>query len=115
MHLTGDKETAPYKMGFAISDVLTGLHASNAILGGLHYVNANKKGIHIQTSLIESSVASLVNQASNYLNGGTSPHRIGNNHPNIVPYGVFKCFDKYITIAGGTDKQYEILCRVLGL
>lgn len=115
MHLTGGKDTTPFKMGFAISDVLTGLYAANAILGGLHYVRDNNKGIHVKTSLLESSVASLINQASNCLNGGTHPMRMGNNHPNIVPYGVFPCLDGHITIAGGSDKQYEAICETLGL
>lgn len=115
MHLTGGPQTDPYKMGFAIADVLTGLHSATAILGALNYAKETKKPIHVKTSLIEASVASLINQASNYLNGGSNPRRLGNNHPNIVPYGVFKCLDNYITVAGGTDKQYESLCKVLNI
>lgn len=115
MHLTGGPQTDPFKMGFAIADVLTGLHASTAILGALNYVKEHKKAIHVQTSLIEASVSSLINQASNYLNGQANPRRMGNNHPNIVPYGVFKCLDGYITVAGGTDKQYDILCKALAI
>jgi crotonobetainyl-CoA:carnitine CoA-transferase CaiB-like acyl-CoA transferase len=102
-------------MGFAIADVLTGLYSSNAILAGLQYVKEHSKGIHVKTSLIESSIASLINQASNYLNGDRHPIRMGNNHPNIVPYGVFPCADGCITIAGGSDKQYEAICETLGL
>lgn len=115
MHLTGGTDTSPYKMGFAIADVLAGLYSANAILAGLQYVRDHGKGIHVKNSLLESSIASLINQASNYLNGGKNPSRMGNNHPNIVPYGVFPCADGHITIAGGSDKQYEAICDTLNL
>lgn len=89
MHLSGDPEGSPYKLGFAVIDVLTGLNASNAILAALYNRSNTNKGVHIKTSLLESSISALINQGSNYLNGGISPRRIGNKHPNICPYGAF--------------------------
>jgi len=88
MHLTGSK-TEPFKLGFAVTDVLTALYASNAILGGFIYQQQTGNGIHLKTSLYECAVASLINQSSNYLNGGINPNRLGNHHPNIVPYGLY--------------------------
>lgn len=102
MHLTGKPNSEPFKMGFAITDVLTGLYASNAILAGLHYRNQNNKGLHIKTSLYECALAALINQSSNYLNGNLNPGRLGNHHPNIVPYGLYETQDSSIIICVGT-------------
>ena len=68
---------------------MTGLNASNAIQAALYNRSVTGKGSHIKTSLLECSIAALINQGSNYLNGGLSPKRIGNKHPNICPYGAF--------------------------
>lgn len=89
MHLTGTPHSEPFKMGFAITDVLTALYASNAILAGLLRRQQTGKGTHLKTSLLECAVASLINQGSNHLNGGLDPMRMGNHHPNIVPYGLY--------------------------
>lgn len=105
MHLTGAKNEA-FKMGFAITDVLTALYASNAILAGMMYTEQTGKGIHLKTSLYECAIASLINQASNYLNGGVNPQRLGNHHPNIVPYGLYNTNDGAVVICVGTGKQY---------
>jgi formyl-CoA transferase len=96
-------------MGFAISDVITGLYAANAILAGILYRNQTKNGIHIKTSLMECSMAALINQGSNYLNGGINPNRLGNHHPNIVPYGLYKTKDSNVIICVGTPFQYKAL------
>jgi crotonobetainyl-CoA:carnitine CoA-transferase CaiB-like acyl-CoA transferase len=105
MHLTGSKNQ-PYKMGFAITDVLTALYASNAILAGVIHTQQTGQGIHLKTSLYECAIASLINQASNYLNGGVNPQRLGNHHPNIVPYGLYAANDGEVVICVGTIKQY---------
>lgn len=102
MHLSGNPEGSPYKLGFAVIDVLTGLNASNSILAALNNRNRTGKGAYVKTSLLESSISGLINQSSNYLNGGLSPRRIGNKHPNICPYGAFECLNnEYITITVG--------------
>ena len=102
-------------MGFAITDVITGLYASNAILGGLLRRQQTGKGIHIKTSLLECAVSGLINQGSNYLNGGINPMRMGNHHPNIVPYGLYKASDCGVVICVGTPQQYERMLEGLGM
>jgi crotonobetainyl-CoA:carnitine CoA-transferase CaiB-like acyl-CoA transferase len=114
MHLTGNQEQ-PFKMGFAITDVLTALYASNAILAGIIYTQQTGEGIHLKTSLYECAISSLINQASNYLNGGVNPQRLGNHHPNIVPYGIYTANDGEVVICVGTVKQYEGLLKALGV
>lgn len=106
MHLTGEKEGDPYKLGFAIVDVVTSLYAANSLLAGMIYQMQTGKGIHLKTSLYECAVAALINQGSNYLNGGSNPSRIGNHHPNIVPYGLYKTSTLPIIICVGTTQQY---------
>jgi len=106
MHLTGESNGDPYKLGFAIADVVTSLYASNAILAGLMYQIQNGEGIHVKTSLFESAVASLINQGSNYLNGNLNPNRMGNHHPNIVPYGLYQTKTLPVIICIGTNSQY---------
>lgn len=115
MHLTGAPDTEPFKLGFAVSDVITGLYASNAILAGLLQREKTGKGIHMKTSLYECGMASLINQGSNYLNGGVNSQRMGNHHPNIVPYGLYKTKDIPVLICVGTDKQYQSLLKSLNL
>jgi crotonobetainyl-CoA:carnitine CoA-transferase CaiB-like acyl-CoA transferase len=100
-------------MGFAITDVLTALYASNAILAGIIYTQQTGEGIHLKTSLYECAISSLINQASNYLNGGVNPQRLGNHHPNIVPYGIYTAKDGDVVICVGTIKQYDGLLRAL--
>lgn len=103
----------PYKLGFAIADVVTSLYAANALLGGFIYQMQTGKGIHVKTSLYECAVSALINQASNYLNGGINPSRIGNHHPNIVPYGLYKTKTLPVIICVGTPQQYEHLLSAL--
>ena len=109
MHLTGSPDTEGFKMGFAITDVITGLYASNAILGGLLRREQTGKGLHLRTSLLECAVSALINQGSNYLNGGIDPKRMGNHHPNIVPYGLYHAKDTGVVICVGTPQQYQRL------
>jgi len=115
MHLTGDKNGPPFKLGFAIADVVTSLYAANAILGGFIHQMQTGEGIHIKTSLFECAVASLINQGSNYLNGGMNPSRMGNHHPNIVPYGLYSTKTLPIVICVGTPQQYQSLKEILNL
>jgi crotonobetainyl-CoA:carnitine CoA-transferase CaiB-like acyl-CoA transferase len=85
---------------------LTALYASNAILAGIVHKEQTGKGIHLKTSLYECAIAGLINQASNYLNGNVNPQRLGNHHPNILPYGLYETGDGSIVICVGTVKQY---------
>nr|CAA6830479.1 MAG: L-carnitine dehydratase/bile acid-inducible protein F [uncultured Thiotrichaceae bacterium] len=118
MSITGVPEdqpgAGPQKVGVALADVLTGLYASNACLAALAYRDQTGKGQFIDMSLLDVQVASLANQASNYLVSGASPVRMGNAHPNIVPYQSFQAADGYFILAVGNDNQFARLCGLLG-
>ncbi len=116
MSITGEPDTTggrPQKVGVALTDIITGLYASNAILAALAERERSNLGQHIDLSLFDVTVASLANQASNYLVGGTVPERMGNAHPNIVPYQDFRAADGHIVIAVGNDTQFTSLANVL--
>lgn len=115
MFVTGAPEGQPQKVGIAVTDVLTGLYAVNAILAALRLRDQTGEGQHIDMSLLDVGTAFMANQAANYLVTGTPPERIGNAHQNLTPYQVFDCADGWIIIATGNDPQYQRLCRVLGL
>src|SRR4051812_43699261 len=99
MSITGDADGEPMKVGVAVVDVLTGLHAAVAILAGV----SSGKGERIEVSLLDSGLASLINVASNVLVTGEEPRRQGNAHPNIVPYETFRAMDGLIAIAAPND------------
>lgn len=109
MSITGEPDGEPMKVGVAMVDVLTGLHAAVAILAALH----RGEGERIEVSLLDSGLASLVNVASNVLVSGEEPRRHGNAHPNIVPYQSFRAADAWIAIAAPNDGLYGRLCQVL--
>ncbi len=115
MDLTGDPEGEPQKVGVAWIDVFTGLYGVIAVQAALAERARSGRGQHLDLSLMDTGVAVLANQATNYLLGGTVPHRLGNAHPNIVPYQVFPAADGHLIIACGNDRQFAALCRVLGL
>lgn len=104
----------PMKVGIPISDLLTGLYATISILAALNHRNQTGQGQHIDCSLLDTQVALLVNQASNYLNGGMIPRRLGNEHPNTVPYQDFACSDGDILVALGNDRQFRAFCGLIG-
>jgi crotonobetainyl-CoA:carnitine CoA-transferase CaiB-like acyl-CoA transferase len=107
MSITGEKELQPTKVGVAISDVLTGLFTCIGILASLQHRNRTGEGQEIDISLFDSQLAALVNVASNYLCSGIVPERMGNYHPNIVPYQVFSASDGEMVIAVGNDEQFK--------
>lgn len=113
MSITGEKEAQPAKVGVAISDVLTGLFTCIGILGALQHRNRTGEGQEVDISLFDSQLAALVNVASNYLCSGEIPERVGNTHPNIVPYQVFTANDGDFVIAVGNDRQYRKLANLL--
>ncbi len=104
----------PMKIGVALTDILTGLYSCIGILTALTHRDTTGEGQHIDMSLMDVSVAAMANQALNYLVSGNAPVRMGNAHPNIVPYQVFPTADGHLIIAVGNDRQFTDLCRVLG-
>ena len=119
MSVTGEpddpkKETSgPTKVGVAVTDLFTGLYASNAIQAALIERQNSGVGQYIDLALLDVQAATLANQASNYLVGGLVPERLGNAHPNIVPYQAFSTSDGHIIIAVGNDQQFSRLCDAL--
>jgi crotonobetainyl-CoA:carnitine CoA-transferase CaiB-like acyl-CoA transferase len=113
MSITGPADGAPQKVGVAVTDIYTGLYAVTAIQAALLVRGRTGRGDHIDMSLLDSGTGTLANQAMNFLATGVSPMRMGNAHPNIVPYQVFACADGDIIIASGNDRQYQSLCHIL--
>lgn len=113
MSITGEKESQPTKVGVAIADVVTGLFTCIGILGAIQHRNRTGEGQEVDISLFDSQLAALVNVASNYLCSDQIPERIGNAHPNIVPYQVFSAKDGDFIIAVGNDRQYRKLANLL--
>jgi crotonobetainyl-CoA:carnitine CoA-transferase CaiB-like acyl-CoA transferase len=114
MSITGQPDGEPTKMGVAFSDVFAGLHAVIGITAALYHREKTGQGQHIDISLLDSQVAVLANQALNYLVGGKVPQRLGNAHPNIVPYQTFETSNGHIIMAVGSDRQYTEYCRIIG-
>jgi crotonobetainyl-CoA:carnitine CoA-transferase CaiB-like acyl-CoA transferase len=115
MYMNGEADGPPVKMPVALIDVLAAHQLKEGILLALLRRMQTGKGSYVSTSLFESAVASLVNQATNWLMAGHIPQRMGTQHPNIAPYGdSYKCRDgKAILLAVGTEKQFRNLCNVL--
>ena len=104
----------PLKVGVAVTDLLTGLYASTAILAALAHRDRSGQGQHIDLALLDVQVACMANQSMNYLYSGVAPQRLGNAHPNIVPYQDFPTADGDVIVAVGNDGQFMRLCGVLG-
>jgi formyl-CoA transferase len=115
MAITGEPDGEPMKVGVAIVDVTTGLYTAVAILAALRDRDENGFGQRVDSNLMSSAVAWLVNVGSNHLVSGNPAKRYGNAHANIVPYQVFKARDQHMTIAVGNDGQFRALCRIVGL
>jgi crotonobetainyl-CoA:carnitine CoA-transferase CaiB-like acyl-CoA transferase len=112
MSITGTEK--PTKVGVAVSDLIAGLYATVGILGAYTRARETGQGEFIDISLLDSQLATLANQASNYLVSGKSPGLSGNAHPNIVPYQVFETADNPIVVAVGNDAQFASLCQAIG-
>jgi crotonobetainyl-CoA:carnitine CoA-transferase CaiB-like acyl-CoA transferase len=115
MELTGDPNGEPQKPGVAYADIFCGLYSVIAIQAALAQRAMTGEGAYIDMALMDTQVAVLANQALNFLVSGRSPRRLGNAHPNLVPYQVFKVADGHIIIATGNDRQARDLYRVLGV
>lgn len=115
MSVTGDPDGQPQKVGVAVTDVFTGVYAATAILAALVQRGRTGRGQHIDMALLDVATAIMANQAMNYLATGTAPQRLGNAHPNLVPYQVFACSDGWVIVAVGNDAQFRRFCDVAGL
>ncbi|SOE06203.1 Crotonobetainyl-CoA:carnitine CoA-transferase CaiB [Variovorax sp. YR752] len=114
MSLTGEPEGRPMKVGVGIADVMAGMYAVTGILAALHHRHATGEGQQIDISLLDTQIAWLVNAGTNYLTSGALPDRLGNGHPNIVPYQVFDTLDAPMILAVGNDAQFQRFCDVAG-
>lgn len=117
MSVTGEEDSkpggGPQKVGVALVDIMTGLYAAIAILGAVNHRHLSNEGQHIDIALLDVQVATLANQAMNYLTSGTAPKRMGNAHPNIVPYQSVKTRDGYMILAIGNDGQFQRFCDLI--
>ncbi|NIA70252.1 CoA transferase [Pelagibius litoralis] len=114
MSLTGEADGEPVKVGIGIADIMCGMYASSAILAALHHRGMTGLGQHIDLGLLDTQVAWLSYEGSNYLTSGEVPKRQGNEHPNIVPYKVMPCADGHVIIAVGNDAQFARFCAFAG-
>lgn len=110
----GDEGAGPVKVGVALTDILTGLYSTTAILAALAHRDQNGTGQHIDMALLDVQVACLANQAMNYLTTGVAPRRLGNAHPNIVPYQDFPTADGNFILTVGNDSQFRKFAEVAG-
>jgi crotonobetainyl-CoA:carnitine CoA-transferase CaiB-like acyl-CoA transferase len=114
MDLTGEPGGDPQKIGVAFADIFTGVYGVVAIQAALAQRERTGRGQHVDMALLDVIVSVLANQALNYLVSGNVPQRLGNAHPNIVPYQTFRTRDGHVMIAVGNDGQYRRFCEVLG-
>ena len=114
MSICGEPDGGPTKYGVAIVDVCTGMLASNSILAALNARHRTGKGQKVELSLYETSLAMLINVASNYLTAGRNGGRFGNGHPSIVPYTTYQAADAMVAIGIGNERQFGRIAEVLG-
>jgi crotonobetainyl-CoA:carnitine CoA-transferase CaiB-like acyl-CoA transferase len=118
MSITGEPDEksndGPQKVGVAVADLMTGLYSTIAILAAVTEREQSGKGQHIDMALMDVLTASLANQAANFLVSGDAPNRMGNAHPNVVPYQTFAASDGHIIVAVGNDKQFRALGGAIG-
>ena len=114
MSITGEPDGEPQKVGVAVTDLMTGVYATTAILAALHERARTGKGRVIDASLFDVQVAMLANQGANQLIGNKTPQRMGNAHPNIVPYQVLPTSDGHMVLAVGNDAQFARFCDAAG-
>jgi len=114
MSITGHADGEPTKVGVAVTDIVTGIFTSTAILAALHYRQVSGQGQYIDMSLLDSQVGWLANAGMQYLVSGEAPGRLGNEHPSIVPYSVVRSADGYFILAVGNDGQFQKFCDFAG-
>ena len=113
MSVTGSEDGPPYRLGVAIADLATGLFAAQGVLAALIARGTTGRGQRVDIAMLDSVAALLTYQASIYFTTGTTPARMGNRHPTIVPYETFHAADGELVLAVGNDDQFRRLCRVL--
>ncbi|MBW7469740.1 CaiB/BaiF CoA transferase family protein [Marinobacter sp. F4218] len=117
MSITGQPDSepgaGPMKVGVALTDIMTGLYATIGVLAALSHRDRTGEGQYVEAALLDVQVACLANQAMNYLTTGKAPVRMGNAHPNIVPYQDFPTADGNMVLTIGNDQQFARLCEVL--
>lgn len=114
MSVTGEIDGDPQRVGSPVGDISAGVYACIAILAALRVRDRTGKGQQIDIALLETTTSLLSNVASNYLISGEEAPRIGNGHPNIVPYQAFRTRDGYVVVSCGNDRLYQALCLLLG-
>jgi crotonobetainyl-CoA:carnitine CoA-transferase CaiB-like acyl-CoA transferase len=115
MSLTGEPEGQPQKVGIPLADLFAGLYGCIGILAALRHRDATGQGQQIDIGMLDTHVAWLANQGMNYLATGENPPRLGNQHPNIVPYQVFPTSDGYMVLSIGNDPTFKRFCENVGL
>jgi len=114
MSITGQPGGEPVKVGVALVDVLTGLHATIGMLAALRHRDATGTGQHVEVNLLSSLLSSLVNQGAAFVNGAGVPRAMGNRHPSITPYETLETGDGPLAVAVGNDRQFASFVRVIG-
>lgn len=114
MSLTGDPDTGPYRAGVAVIDVFTGMHACIGILAALANRERTGQGQHVEVNLMSSALSGLVNQSGGCAIAGTTPTRMGNEHPSIYPYEPIATGDGLLVLAVGNSRQFKALCEQIG-
>ena len=115
MHVTGEADGPPLKVGAAVVDLVCGLLAANGIQGALVERASTGRGRHVEVSLMDSALTALLNQGTAWVAGGVAPSRRGNRHPSIVPYELFQAADRPFAVAVGNDRLFARLCEAVGL
>ena len=110
----GEPGGGPMKVGVAVTDLAAGLYGTIGILAAVNARHLTGRGQHLDLSLFDTQVAMLANQASNFLVSGVVPQRMGNSHPNVVPYQAFVTADGHLIVAVGSDEQFRRLCEEIG-
>jgi crotonobetainyl-CoA:carnitine CoA-transferase CaiB-like acyl-CoA transferase len=115
MHVTGEQDGPPLKVGAAVVDLVCGLLAANGVQAALIERASTGRGRHVEVSLMDSVLTALLNQGTAWVAGGVAPSRRGNRHPSIVPYEVFQAADRPLAVAVGNDRLFARLCEAVGL
>ncbi len=115
MSVTGEADRPPMKVGVGIADIMCGMYAATAILAALRHRDRTGEGQYIDLGLLDTQVAWLANIGLNYLTSGEVPQRVGNEHPNIVPYNVLPASDGHFILAVGNDSQFAKFCAFAGV
>ena len=115
MHVTGEPDGRPLKVGAAVVDLVCGLLSAIGVLAALRERDATGRGRHVETSLMDAALTALLNQGAAHVLAGASPRRNGNRHPSIVPYETYDAADRPLAVATGNDRHFERLCQAVGL